>query len=119
VPDDPEIKAMSAIQSALEPLDAEASARVLQWAAARFGVSFTAPRGLRGDGGGAGGGSRPEDVEVEPGAYEDFAELFHAANPRTDSDRGLVGAYWLQVVQKQDSFSAQTVNEELKTSVTA
>jgi hypothetical protein len=46
--------------------------------------------------------------------FQDFASLFEACGPNTDSLRALVGAYWLQVCQSNQGFDGQSVNRELK-----
>jgi hypothetical protein len=43
-----------------------------------------------------------------------FAELFDAADPKTDKDRALAAAYWAQICQSQTTFPAQTLNASLK-----
>ena len=103
--DDPEISAMAAVKDALSPLDDETRTHVIRWAAERFGVSLGRIR----PGGGAmgGGGGAVED-------FEDMGALFHAASPSTDTDKALVGSYWLQVVKGQENFDSGTINANLK-----
>jgi hypothetical protein len=108
---DREIQAMERIQTALDPLDPEARQRVLQWASGRFELAFTSQRGPNLKGGENEEGSRNGTGDS---AFETFADLCHAAGPRTDPERALVGGYWLQVLGGANSFSAQPVNTELK-----
>ena len=106
---DAEITAMSTVAKALEPLDELVRQRVISWAASRFGSQLPAPSKSLGI-----------EREVAPTAesaraeFESFAELFDAADPKTDKDRALVAAYWAQICQSQATFPAQTLNASLK-----
>jgi len=106
---DAEIAAMSAVAKALEPLDELVRRRVISWAASRFGLQLPAPSkslGIERE-----AASTGESARVE---FESFAELFDAADPKTDKDRALVAAYWAQICQSQATFPAQTLNASLK-----
>ena len=104
---DAEIAAMSAVAKALEPLDELVRRRVIGWAASRFGSQIPAPsRSLEKETNPTGESARAE--------FESFAELFDAADPKTDKDRALVAAYWAQICQSQATFPAQTLNASLK-----
>lgn len=46
-------------------------------------------------------------------SFGTLAELFAAADPKTDADRALVAAVWLQEHDAQQEISPQTVNREL------
>ena len=112
---DQEVKAMGNVAAALEGLDEDAIARVLRWAAQRFGGAkgealVSATPGSGGSGNGGSGAS----VIHEPPAFEDFVDLFDAATPKTEADRALVGGYWLQVVSGNADFQSQDVNTALK-----
>lgn len=109
---DPELDAMSAVSSALTPLDPDAQGRVLQWAAARFGVTLSgATRGVRKD---AQNAAEGEDEAPADSQYSHFAELFAAAGPTTDAEKALVAAYWVQVVEGKDGWFSHGLNAELK-----
>ena len=47
-------------------------------------------------------------------SFEHFVDLFDAVDPKSDVDKALTGAYWLQVVSKQDSWQSLRVNNLLK-----
>ncbi len=47
-------------------------------------------------------------------AYGSLAELYSAARPETGWQKVLVGAYWFQVCESSEEFSAQIVNDQLK-----
>lgn len=108
---DPEIEAMSAVASALADLDEDAKSRVLRWAAERHGVTLSSDRA---DYDGAGEEMTDEEIAEEAPAYDHFAELFAKAQPKTDSDKALVAAYWLQTIQGQDKWQAAALQKELK-----
>src|SRR5262249_34935494 len=82
--------------------------RVLQWAAGSFGasVALAAAKSTRtkGDGDDNTGGQE----------FDSLAELYAAAQPKTDSDRALVAGYWFQFKEGQEEFAAQTLNTALK-----
>jgi hypothetical protein len=108
--EDAEIKAMGSIAEALDGLESEAIARILRWAGDRYGVTLGATGKTR---------RAPEDVlsdnaESEETDFEDFADLYDAADPQTDVDRALVAGYWIQVVKDGQDFQAQPANKLLK-----
>ena len=121
---DPEIEAMSAVAIALADLEENAQGRVLRWAAERYGV--TMPMGSRRSRGAADGGAgndnhedlnyvaEQETAEEEVPSYEHFAEFFAAASPKTDEDKALVAAYWVQVHEGHDQWQSRRLNTELK-----
>ena len=109
---DKELAAMSVITGALEQFEEgeeAAVARIIQWAAARYGVTNIVSLAAVSAGSGTGNG-RPGDG----GEFEDLVDLFHAASPRTDPERALVGGYWITVGESQVEFTAQLVNSKLK-----
>ncbi len=118
---DPEINAMSALNTALADLDEDVRGRVLRWAAERYGVNLKSSAGGRhgsgaadGTGGAAGGGITEEDVAEEPHVYEHFADLFAKAQPKTEVDKALVAAYWLQAIEGHTTWQSAALTKELK-----
>jgi hypothetical protein len=120
---DPEIEAMSTIATALAELEQDARERVLRWAGARYDVTIVADErrsnaGSRGPGReedpDGHGGISEQDVEGEAPAYEHFAELFAAASPKSNEDRALVAAYWVQIHGGQAQWQSRQLNKELK-----
>ncbi len=117
---DPEIEAMSAIATALMDLEDDVRGRIVRWAAERYGVNL--PIGVRGGavGGVAGNPSRAADdvtdAEIAEGApvYEHMAELFAKAQPKTDADKALVAAYWVQAIEGQPKWQAAELQKRLK-----
>jgi hypothetical protein len=53
-------------------------------------------------------------IEASGLKFADFAALFEAAQPSTQGEKALAGAYWLQVVQGRADFDSQTLNTDLK-----
>jgi len=108
---DPEHEAIGKVIDALDGLDAELQARVLNWAAARYGVTLSGKKSS---------GSKNvvivDDEKPDPSEYEELGDLFSAAAPTTDEDRALVVAHWFQELQeeKQPNVTGAQVNKELK-----
>lgn len=117
---DPEIDAMSAVATALAGIEEDAQGRVLRWAAERYGVGLNLPTGGSHGGHRADGRDAPseevtdEEIAEEAPVYEHFAELFAKAQPKTDADKALVAAYWLQAIQGQNSWQSAVLQKELK-----
>lgn len=53
-------------------------------------------------------------VCLSPASFEDFASLYDAANPSTESDKALVAGYWLQIIQGTSDWSGFSANKELR-----
>lgn len=116
---DSEIEAMSAIATALTDLEEDTQGRVLRWAAERYGVRIATTSRRAG----AGADDQAEDwneevteeeIAEEAPAYEHFAELFAKAQPKTDADKALVAAYWLQAIQGENTWQSAALQKELK-----
>jgi hypothetical protein len=104
-----ELKAMKGVADALTGLHKDAVSRVLQWAAGSFGASVVPlPRAKS---------ARTEDEDDDMAAAQEFdslADLYPAAQPKTDADRTLVAGYWYQFKEGQEEFGSQTLNRALK-----
>lgn len=112
---DPEIDAMGKVAEALASLEEDAQGRVLRWAGERFGVvlrSQVEPQ-MNDVAGAEGSGSADVFVEDEP-TYEHFAELFAAAGPKTNEDKALVAAYWVQIHEGNAQWQSRVLNTLLK-----
>ena len=105
--DDSEIAAMAALAKLLEGLDEAARFRALNWANSKYG---------RLAGREVGGTTAPPKFTAleDRTEFQSLAELFDAADPKTDKEKALVSAYWIQVCQGQPSFEAQIINSSLK-----
>ncbi|TDC62471.1 hypothetical protein [Streptomyces hainanensis] len=122
---DPEIEAMSAVSSAFSELEDEARARVLRWAADKYGapLSHTLKSGSQTDHLTVDANDAVQQVPGEvmrpastqsAATYEHFADLYSAASPTTRQERVLVAAYWFQKVVGQETFQSSELNRELK-----
>ncbi len=118
---DPEIEAMSAVATAVAALQEDERDRVLRWAAERYGVTLGRSCGRRGAAGGGGaaddtarGDVTEDEIAAEAPEFEHFAELFAAAQPKTNEDKALVAAYWLQEIKGQNKWQAASLQTELK-----
>lgn len=105
---DHEIDAMGAVSKALEKVDDEAKARILDWAIKRFAPTVKVSAAEKTSNGDA------QENSVETGDFEAFVDLFDRANPGSGPQRALVGGYWFQIVQGADGFKGQEVNNALK-----
>lgn len=119
---DPEIEAMGQVVAALDRLDGdgEARVRVLRWAADRYAVSIAPAAPVKPTAGMFDGlaEDRPQRIPdardaAEP-IFEDFVDLFDAIDPKSDVDKALTAAYWLQIVSRQSSWQSLRVNNLLK-----
>ena len=106
-----EIKAMGVVSSALGGLANDGRARVLLWAMSHYGITVAGQKAQRFMGG-------PLSAEVgadqESCAYQTFADLFNAASPKTEKNKAMVAAYWVQVCENAGSFQSQSLNDLLK-----
>lgn len=129
---DLEVEAITAISNTFSPLDAETRSRVLRWAVEKFGISAPMVSGPVGTGNM--GRPSPEALAVGPQVvaeitdapravirstvlpetYEHLAELFDAVAPDTVMDKALAAAYWVQVIQGQESWPSAILNKGLK-----
>lgn len=112
-----EISAMTEIAKALQQLDYEAIRRVLSWAADRFGVVMKGPA-IQDETAPApvidGIDAVDEAMDESSSKFSDIADLYAAANPRNDSEKALVVAYWFQKLCGELDFDSATVNRELR-----
>ena len=113
---DLEFDAMKSVFAAMEPLDTPSRERVFRYIAARLEISTdnAAQPSAQQRVGEQREQPEPDDGSTSRSEFETLAELFDAANPRTDKDRVLVAAYWLQVCEGADKFVSFTVNKQFK-----
>lgn len=105
---DPETRAIGEIATVVNGLEEDQRGRVIRYIVDRFKISGAPSAPKRPDTGG------PATAQGDQRSFEDFATLFDACGPNTDSLRALVGAYWVQVCQGNQGFDGQSVNKELK-----
>lgn len=105
-----EFDAIKKIHDELEPLEPDARKRVLDYLINLLDVNVagrhtTSTKSVHSEETLAGAG-------VE--GFETFAELFDAADPKTNADKALVAGYWLQVHDGVEGLDAQSANKLLK-----
>jgi hypothetical protein len=105
---DPETKAIGEIAAVVTALEEDQRSRVIRYIVDRFKIHGTPPAATRPQ------VDEPTTEDKDQRSFEDFATLFDACGPNTDSLRALVGAYWVQVCQGNQGFDGQSVNKELK-----
>lgn len=105
-----EFKAMAAIASALDALpDPPVRRRVITWVVDRYGFQ----QGQEPPVVASRRGSPTVEAGVGASEFGDFAEMYHAASPRSDRERLLTAGHWLQVHQSEQDLHADNVNEIL------
>jgi hypothetical protein len=110
-----EVKAMALVDGALTSLEPGEQERILRWAFARY-CPNAIPQSRE--------PAKPKqtaqaeednaDGAGQESSYETLAEFMSAANPRTDVERALVVAHWLQEKHGHAQLSAQAINKEMK-----
>ena len=113
---DKETRAISDVVGVLGSLESAERERVIRYVAERFQIQL-------------GGASRTRTAARESSEhtnegpalgnignadYPDFASLVDACDPKTDSQRALVAAFWLEICQGGTNFDSQAANTELK-----
>lgn len=105
-----EFEAIQSIHEALEPLDTEAQHRVLKYISSLFKLrteTFETNENQANP-------KSSNDQGIDEGSFETLADLYDAAAPVTNADKALVVGMWVQEHLRQESFSSQTINTELK-----
>lgn len=108
-----EIDAIKVINDALENLPQDVQARVLRWAADRFGVVVASKKESRMVGAGP-GEIASDDSSDEDKEFSSLADLFVATKPGTDREKALVAAYWHQALGDKPDFTSLEINKDLK-----
>lgn len=112
--DDKQLVAMQKVVEALGGLD-EADLRVvLGFIGMRYGGIKVPPTSAGSGPNDAAGSANGNGATLTPGTFTAFHDLYHAANPETESEKALVAGYWVQVCQQNDGFDSFTANSALK-----
>ena len=113
---DAEFGAMQTVFAALQNLDENARARVLDDVTSRLGIASVAKVAAKQQPDRDDDDEQPALEQEQEAAHKfgSLAELFDAAQPKTTSDKALVAGYWLQVCQASESFDGFSINKELK-----
>lgn len=112
--DDKQVAAIQAVVSALGGLSEEDLRVVLGFITLRYGAA--APTKMPSVHRAASMPDEPAGGATSESAnqFGSFPDLYHAAQPRTDGEKALVGGYWLQLNEGRDSFDSFSVNQSLK-----
>jgi hypothetical protein len=112
-----EAEALQAVLQAIADLPTAAIRRIIDWVADAYEIRTGAVRSATASNAGTQlrgvqGGRHP--TEAQSSEFADIATFYDAAKPSTDVLRALVVGYWLQVLERQESFTSQAVNGTLK-----
>lgn len=114
-----EFDAIKTVHDALAPLDEEGRTRVLQYIASLLGINAKVAGGKPGTAVDedpaeeADESDAEEEVVKDAPTFSNFAELYDAAGPKTNSEKALVVGYWLQICLDAEHFTAAAANKEL------
>lgn len=108
----PELEAMAKMAELVEPLDPSARTRAILWLIQSYGIEI--PRYPLSGPKSVGAHETPTAMRAGSPMFDSLADLFHAAGPKTDREKALVAAYWIQTSKGMTHFAAQEVNSELK-----
>jgi len=113
MPLDPEIRAITVVCEALEPLEDEVRRRVLKYVGDRFGVQV--PSAMA-SGRRAGGAPHADDEESDIGNFDGIAEVFTAAGPpKAGPEKVLLVAAFIQSQPEHaEGFRSRDISVELK-----
>jgi len=115
VKDDPELKAMGDVLSALESLDDDKSRqRVLDWARNRLGLVILEKSAK--DAGAKGSGNilpPKQEISVEFSSFESVADAFGKAHCKNGPEKVLVVAAYLQECEGKSELISREINNEL------
>lgn len=119
--EDPEINAMQVIYTTLKNLEEEGQLRVINWAISKLSLNIQVnqkkelinPDNVK----------RTQEQETQGSVYSQdiglsgfshVAELFGHASPKTDMEKALVVAAYLQETQGLSELTSRLINDELK-----
>jgi hypothetical protein len=110
---DPELEAMSAAYAAVKELEPDSKRRVVVWLFEKCGVSASAikaptspPHGSKEE-----QGRNSQDDAIS--SFSDLATCFGAAGPKTEAEKALIAAAYLQEKGGKDALTGFEVNREL------
>jgi len=103
---DLETQAIADITKALSQLEPEVIQRVLKYLMQRYQpkLQSTPSPDL----------ASSDTRQVASSSFNEFHELFDAANPASSPDKALIAAYWFQVVLDHEELDGFLLNKELK-----
>lgn len=111
---DKEISAMAKISEAMADLESDEMLRVLQWAASKYSVEMPSLSSPLTAANGSPASEETASEDVADHSFEQVADIFVAADPKSESEKVLVVGYWLHVAQGMDTIKSSTINKHLK-----
>jgi len=106
---DPELKAMNAAYEAIKDLEEEAIGRVVNWLIGKFSIGR--PKSLANVIPPSATSDKTNDNLVN--AFNSIAELFGKANYKTESDKVLLVAAYLQIKEGKEDLTGREINRAL------
>lgn len=109
---DPEIKALEESYYMLSALSPEARKRILLWLANKFNISLSDLMSETTE-------KQAEKKTTQPplidfSQYREFHAVFSIANPRTEAEKVLLAAAYLQEKNKTEELTGRSINNVLK-----
>lgn len=108
---DPELEAMQNLHTALKDLDTDARQRVLRWAISRFAEDIQSESKVI---------IQPDNLSIPPqtecldlGRFSTIADLFALAQPKTETQKVLLSAAFLQHNNDGTELTGREINNEL------
>ena len=114
--DDPEIKAMQLSYTAIKELEDDGKLRVINWLIAKFAITIN-NSSTKNDVNSSSREVQQNTDTVQGNQLSSFtllAELFSCATPKTDVEKVLVVAVYLQETQGLTELTSRAINDELK-----
>ncbi len=110
-----ELSAMQSISEVFTPLSDEARQRIISWTISFFGINFLGEKMGRGISDETiMGASLEEEPKSMPQDFQYFAELFNRADPKTQEEKVLCAAYWVQEIEGKEQWKSSDLQKLLK-----
>lgn len=107
---EPELKAMKTVYDALSELDEDTKRRVIDWVIGKFSLSRSKQKADRST---IGIQTVSGTGETNLASFSSVADLFAMANPKSEADKVLVVASYLQEAKNLSELTGREVNKEL------
>ena len=108
-----EVEIIQTVHGALEPLDDEARSRILTYITSLLDISARVVGGQTASAEKDIDEEDADDIPKQASTFSTFAELYAAADPKSNGEKALVAGYWLQVCQDAEKFTGAAANKEL------
>jgi|SRR5208283_3495760 len=108
---EPELKAMGDVYSVLKNLEDEGRQRVIDWIIGKFALSSTSQKKRGGLPKTEGNAREEENRDFD--CFDSVADVYANASVKTDSDKVLVLASYLQLKKGGEDLTGREINKEL------